>query len=57
MGKWASKSADIDTSKRIGKVSIKVRKDQFFMDALRMEDENGEMILELIWCESNDSEW
>ena len=57
MGKWATKSADIDTSKRIGKVSIKVRKDQFFMDALRMEDENGEMILELIWCESNDSEW
>ena len=57
MGKWASKSADIDTSKRIGKVSIKVRKDQFFMDALRMEDENGEMILELVWCESNDSEW
>ena len=57
MGKWASKSADIDTSKRIGKVSIKVRKDQFFMDALRMEDENGEMMLELVWCESNDSEW
>ena len=57
MGKWATKSADIDTSKRIGKVSIKVRKDQFFMDALRMEDENGEMILELVWCESNDSEW
>ena len=57
MGKWATKTADIDTSKRIGKVSIKVRKDQFFMDALRMEDENGEMILELVWCESNDSEW
>ena len=27
------------------------------MDALRMEDENGEMILDLVWCESNDSEW
>ena len=57
IGKWATKSAEIDTSKRVSKVSIKVRKDQFFMDALRMEDEEGNILFDLVWCESKDSEW
>ena len=57
VGKWATKSANLDTSRRIGKVSVKVRNDQFFMDALRMEDDDGNVILDLVWCESKDSEW
>ena len=57
IGKWATKSAEIDTSKRVSKVSIKVRKDQFFMDALRMEDDEGNVLIDLVWCESKESEW
>ena len=57
VGKWALKSADIDVSKKISKVSVKVRQDQYFMDGLRLIDEFGGNILDLKWCDSNDSEW
>ena len=57
VGKWATKTAKLDTSKRVARVSVKVRNDQFFMDALRVEDDEGNVILDLVWCESKDSEW
>ena len=57
VGKWALKSADIDISKKIAKVSVKVRQDQYFMDGMRLFDQSGAIIVDLKWCDSNDSEW
>ena len=56
-GKWAMKSINIDQSKRISKVSVKVREEQCFMDGMRLYDENDELMVDLKWCSSNDSVW
>ena len=57
VGKWALKSADIDIRKKIAKVSVKVRQDQYFMDGMRLFDQSGAILVDLKWCDSKDSVW
>ena len=56
-GKWALKSVNLDTKRRISKVSVRVRPEQYFMDGMRLYDENDEMVIDLKWCDSKDSVW
>ena len=56
-GKWAMKNVNIDPKKRISKVSVKVREEQYFMDGMRLIDENNEAMIDLKWTSANDSHW
>lgn len=56
-GSWAEKHADIDTSKSIRKVSIKVRKTNNLMYAMRLTDDSGVHVVDVEWDTHSAAKW
>ena len=56
-GFWAVKSTEIDVTKAICQVSIKVQKSTNQLCAMKLSDASGEIIVELKWYNDSLAEW
>ena len=51
------KSANIDTNRRVCQISVKIKKHDNILCAMRLIDEHGENLVDLEWQKREDGEW
>ena len=56
-GGYALMSTDLDTTKKIRRVGIKVRQSNNAMCAMKLTDETGSNVVDLEWCHNDDAKW